>query len=79
MIKYHGIKCDLSLSKPESPDSGVLLTPDCTCNLAFSFVFIVLPTSKDLTQVRMERNGSKTVTETSVYNQTSVNCVSHSR
>lgn len=78
MVKYDRIKCNLSLSKPESPGSG-LLTPDCTCNLAFSSVFIVLPTSKDLAQVRMEYNGYMTVTETSIYNQTLVNCGSHSR
>lgn len=56
----------------------MLLAPDGTCNLAFGSVFIVLPTSKDLTQVRAERNGSTTVPETPVYPNLSELCLSPS-
>lgn len=53
MIKWHRIKFDPNLSKSESPDSA-LPAPDSTCDLAFGSVFILLPASKDLTQVGVE-------------------------
>lgn len=54
---------------------GVLLTPEGTCNLVFGSAFIVLPTSKDLTQVRAEM---VPMVQTSVYPNLSELCLSPS-